>query len=73
VTSDFDLSHHQKLDHIGFIIKTPEQVDEWYDYLTEQGIKIRQPPRTHRDGARSFYCYDPASTVIQLIYHPPIS
>jgi catechol 2,3-dioxygenase-like lactoylglutathione lyase family enzyme len=73
VTSDFDLSHHQKLDHIGFIIKTPEQVDEWYDYLSEQGIKIRQPPRTHRDGARSFYCYDPASTVIQLIYHPPIS
>ena len=63
----------QKLDHIGFIIAKPEQVDEWYDYLTDHNVKIRQPPRTHRDGARSFYCYDPSGTVVQIIYHPPIS
>ena len=63
----------QKLDHIGFIIKTPEQVDEWFEYLKENKVKIRNEPRTHRDGARSFYCYDPDGVVVQVIYHPPIS
>ena len=66
-------SSAQKLDHIGFIIPTPEQVDQWYEYLSSHGVKIRQPPRTHRDGAKSFYCYDPSGTVVQIIYHPPIS
>jgi catechol 2,3-dioxygenase-like lactoylglutathione lyase family enzyme len=30
-------------------------------------------PKTHRDGARSFYFRDPDGLLIQLIYHPPIS
>lgn len=72
-SDDFDTSGNQKLDHIGFIIKTPEQVDQWFEFLQHNDIAIRQPPRTHRDGARSFYCYDPAKTVVQIIYHPPIS
>lgn len=66
-------AEQQKLDHIGFIIKTPELVDEWFEFLQHNDVKIRNAPRTHRDGARSFYCYDPAGTVVQLIYHPPIS
>lgn len=65
-------SSEQKLDHIGFIINTPEQVDDWYQFLDHHNIKMRTPPKTHRDGARSFYCYDPANTVVQMIYHPPI-
>lgn len=71
-SDEIDLTK-QKLDHIGFIIQTPEQVDEWFFFLTQHQVEIRQPPRTHRDGARSFYCYDPDGTTIQLIYHPPIS
>lgn len=71
--AEFDTSGHQKLDHIGFIIKTAEHVDEWFAFLSHYTVVIRQPPRTHRDGARSFYCYDPAGTVVQIIYHPPIS
>lgn len=63
----------QKLDHIGFIIKTPDQVDEWFNFLQENKVKIRNAPKTHRDGARSFYCYDPDGVVVQMIYHPPIS
>jgi catechol 2,3-dioxygenase-like lactoylglutathione lyase family enzyme len=66
-------AEQQKLDHIGFIIKTPELVDEWFAFLQANDVKIRNAPRTHRDGARSFYCFDPAGTVVQLIYHPPIS
>ncbi|MFT7413990.1 MAG: catechol 2,3-dioxygenase-like lactoylglutathione lyase family enzyme [Methylophagaceae bacterium] len=71
--TEFDTSGAQKLDHIGFIIKTAEQVDEWFAFLSHHAITTRQPPRTHRDGARSFYCYDPAGTIVQIIYHPPIS
>jgi catechol 2,3-dioxygenase-like lactoylglutathione lyase family enzyme len=64
---------NQRLDHIGFIINTPELVDEWYQFLSYHNIPLQQPPRTHRDGARSFYCYDPAGVTVQLIFHPPIS
>lgn len=63
----------QRLDHIGFIIDDIDQVDIWFEFLCQQGAKIRNAPRTHRDGARSFYCFDPVDTVVQMIYHPPIS
>ena len=72
-TQTATIDSFQKLDHIGFIIKTPEQVDEWFEFLKANDVKIRNEPRTHRDGARSFYCYDPDGTVVQIIYHPPIS
>lgn len=62
----------QRLDHIGFFIQTPELVDEWFAFLKENGVKMRTDPISHRDGARSFYCYDPAGTTVQIIYHPPI-
>ncbi len=67
------LSDTQRLDHIGFIIDQIEQVDQWYAFLQAQGVDIAAAPRTHRDGARSFYAKDPDGTTVQLIYHPPIS
>ena len=63
----------QVLDHIGFILPSPAQVDVWHDFLVAHGVTIKAAPRTHRDGARSFYCADPAGTVVQMIYHPPIA
>ena len=63
----------QRLDHIGFVIDHIEQVDEWHVFLKEHGVRIKNDPKTHRDGARSFYCLDPDGTVVQIIYHPPIS
>ena len=63
----------QRLDHIGFILSTPELVDRWHDFLVANGVAIAQAPKTHRDGARSFYCHDPVGTLVQLIYHPPIA
>lgn len=62
----------QRLDHIGFIVDSPEAVDQWFAFLQEKKIKIMAAPKTHRDGARSLYCADPEGTVIQVIYHPPI-
>jgi len=63
----------QRLDHIGFIIDEIDQVDQWHAFLQEHGVPMKSEPRTHRDGARSFYCLDPDGNVVQIIYHPPIS
>jgi len=62
----------QRLDHIGFILRTAQDVDSWYEFLTEHAVPMRSQPKTHRDGARSFYCEDPAGVVVQMIYHPPL-
>ncbi|MGR6034712.1 MAG: VOC family protein [Candidatus Nitrosoglobus sp.] len=63
----------QRLDHVGFIINTPEAVDAWYEYLKAHHVPIKAVPRTHRDGARSFYCTDPAGTTLQLIYYSSLA
>lgn len=63
----------QSLDHIGFIVPTMQDVDDWHAWVVSQGVKIARDIKTHRDGARSFYFYDPDGVVIQLIYHPPVS
>ena len=70
---DFIKSSHQSLDHLGFLLKTSEEVDKWHEYFLENKVKIRAKPKTHRDGARSFYCEDPDENIIQMIYHPPLS
>ena len=64
---------HQRLDHIGFILETSQAVDDWYLYMQQQGCILLNSPKTHRDGARSFYCSDPDGNRIQMIYHPPLS
>lgn len=63
----------QRLDHIGFIIDRMDEVDQWFTFLKDQGVTMKSEPRTHRDGARSFYCLDPEAVVVQFIWHPPIS
>ncbi|MFT5032954.1 MAG: catechol 2,3-dioxygenase-like lactoylglutathione lyase family enzyme [Bermanella sp.] len=63
----------QRLDHIGFVIDQMDDVDLWYEFLKAEGVKMKSLPRTHRDGARSFYCADPDGNTVQIIYHPPIS
>jgi len=72
VSDDF-ASEGQHLDHIGFILRQLDDVDAWYDFLLEHSIEMRTQPKTHRDGARSFYCFDPDGNTVQMIYHPPIS
>ena len=63
----------QTVHHIGFVVKHPQNVDEWADRLRRHAVPLAQEPKTHRDGARSFYFHDPDGLLIQLIYHPPIS
>lgn len=63
----------QRLDHIGFLLRHIEQVDDWHAFLKEQGVPIVAAPRTHRDGARSFYCQDPDGNRVQILFHPPLA
>lgn len=63
----------QRLDHIGLIVDEPQEVDEWFDYLRANDVVMKTSPRTHRDGARSFYCIDPDGITVQMIYHPPLA
>ncbi len=63
----------QRLDHIGFILAQAADVDAWHEFMLARGVKIKTAPRTHRDGARSFYCVDPCGTVVQMIFHPPLA
>jgi catechol 2,3-dioxygenase-like lactoylglutathione lyase family enzyme len=63
----------QLLHHIGFVVRRPEDVDDWAERVKGHGVSLAQAPKTHRDGARSFYFYDPDGVLIQLLYHPPIS
>lgn len=70
--SDVMWPPEQRLDHMGFMLKAPEDVDAWYTYLQACQVSIKGTPRNHRDGARSFYCLDPDGNGVQIIYHPPI-
>ncbi len=61
------------LDHLGIVLNEPEHVDAWYEFLRTHDVPVHDAPKTHRDGARSFYCADPAGNRVQMIYHPPLS
>ena len=63
----------QKLDHIGFMLAKMEDVDSWHEFLVAHNVPISKQPKTHRDGARSFYCADPDGTSVQIIFHPPLA
>lgn len=68
----FDPAAGQLLDHIGFVLSAAGDVDAWHEFLGMQGVAMKSAPRTHRDGARSFYCTGPDGVIVQMIYHPPI-
>jgi len=61
------------LDHLGLIVRTPDEVDRWAAFLEANGVPISATPKTHRDGARSCYFKDPDGNSVQIIHHPPIS
>ena len=67
---DFDASAHQRLDRLGFFLKSRQDVDDWCQYMLNSNVQIIAKPKDHRDGTRSFYCADPDGNTVQLIYYP---
>ena len=65
--------HGQFLDHLGFIMESPESVGRLYKRVVEAGVEIIHHPKQHRDGSYSFYLADPDRVVIQILYEPTIS
>ena len=63
----------QFLDHLGFVMSSPESVDQLYERVVEAGVEIIHHPKQHRDGSYSFYLADPDRIVIQILYEPTIS
>jgi len=63
----------QRLDHLGFIVETPADVDYAAEVLAARRIPLLRPPRTHRDGSRSLYFADPDGNIIQVLYEPTLS
>ena len=62
-----------RLDHFGIVLRKAEDVDAWAAHLKAAGVALAKEPKTHRDGARSFYTRDPDGNGLQFIHHPPIS
>ena len=71
-TPEVPTSAPQRLDHIGFTLAEAAAVDAWYAELSASGVPIVAPPRTHRDGSRSFYCRDPEGNTVQLLHDPSL-
>ncbi len=63
----------QFLDHFGFIVASPLEVDHWHEALRQAGVPIVKPPKRHRDNSVSCYVADPDGNVIQFLYEPTLS
>lgn len=64
---------HGALDHLGFVVGDVAAVHAWFSRVTAAGAAIVAPPKTHRDGATSFYFRDPAGHLVQIIHIPELA
>jgi catechol 2,3-dioxygenase-like lactoylglutathione lyase family enzyme len=70
---DPDVPTTTRLDHLGILLRTPSDVDQWAAALRVRGVEPDTEPKTHRDGCRSFYIRDPEGNRIQFLWHPQVS
>jgi catechol 2,3-dioxygenase-like lactoylglutathione lyase family enzyme len=68
----FAASPHHPLDHLGFLMDSPESVNALFQEVSAQGVTIVHPPKQHRDGSFSFYLADPDSNTIQVLFEPSV-
>ena len=65
-----DIAPGGALDHLGFLVASPEEVHAGAERLRARGVPIVREPRTHRDGSVSFYCQDPDGNLVQVLWLP---
>lgn len=63
----------QFMDHFGFLMESPERVDDMFQQVQKEGVTIVKPPKQHRDGSYSFYLADPDENVVQVLYEPNVA
>jgi len=61
------------LDHLGFLVESPERVFAAAQALERRGIAVQRPPKRHRDGSCSLYFADPDGNAVQILYEPNAS
>jgi len=72
--SNLDLSSkNNRLDHYGIMLKTKDDVDYWFNLIKSHDVEIFKDIKDHRDGSRSFYCYDPDKNILQIMWHPTLN
>jgi catechol 2,3-dioxygenase-like lactoylglutathione lyase family enzyme len=71
--SNYQQGGGQFLDHLGFLVEKPDQVEEVFKKMKTAKVKIIKPVKQHRDGSVSFYMADPDGNVVQILYEPTIS
>lgn len=68
----FAASPNHPLDHLGFLMDSPDSVNALFQEVMAQGVTIVHPPKQHRDGSFSFYLADPDSNTIQVLFEPSV-
>jgi catechol 2,3-dioxygenase-like lactoylglutathione lyase family enzyme len=58
------------LDHLGFVVGSPDEVHAAAERLRSRGVPIAREPRRHRDGSVSVYCSDPDGNLVQILWLP---
>jgi len=61
------------LDHLGFLVETPEEVYAAARSLRARDVPIDREPAVHRDGSVSCYCRDPDGNLVQVLWLPGIA
>lgn len=65
-----DVAPGGALDHLGFLVDSPEAVFAAAEALRARGVPILHEARRHRDGTVSCYCRDPDGNVVQVLWIP---
>ena len=65
-----DKAGFQALDHYGFYAKTPDEVDQFAQFVAKHGAEILKGPYDRSDG-RSVYFKDPLGLVGEYLYFKP--
>ena len=65
-----DVAAGGALDHLGFLVDSPEAVFAAAEALRARGVPILHEARRHRDGTVSCYCQDPDGNVVQVLWIP---
>jgi catechol 2,3-dioxygenase-like lactoylglutathione lyase family enzyme len=60
------------LDHLGFLMGSPDDVFAAAEELRARGVPLVHEPRTHRDGSVSCYCRDPDGNLVQILWLPDV-
>jgi catechol 2,3-dioxygenase-like lactoylglutathione lyase family enzyme len=63
----------QYLDHLGFVVDSPDTVDRLFRDAEQAQATIVKRPTRHRDGSYSCYLADPDGNTVQVLYEPNIS